>query len=129
MVWIKRVYDLPEKDDGIRFLVDRLWPRGMKKEALQLGGWLRDVAPSDGLRRWFAHDPAKWKEFQRRYWEELDANPEAWRPLLEAARRGNATFLYSAHDAEHNNAAALEAYLEERMAEVGQKEEKWLRNQ
>lgn len=119
MVWIKRVYDLPEKDDGIRFLVDRLWPRGLKKEALRVDGWLKEVAPSDGLRRWFAHDPAKWKEFQRRYWEELDANPEAWRPLLEAARRGNATFLYSARDAEHNNSMAIKAYLEGRMAEVG----------
>ncbi len=84
-----------------------------------MDGWLKEVAPSDGLRRWFAHDPAKWKEFQRRYWEELDANPEAWRPLLEAARRGNATFLYSARDAEHNNSMAIKAYLEGRMAEVG----------
>jgi uncharacterized protein YeaO (DUF488 family) len=85
----------------------------VKREALDLDGWLKDVAPSDALRRWFGHDPARWDEFRRRYFTELDGKSEAWRPILEAARRGNVTLLYSARDAEHNNAVALKAYLEE----------------
>jgi uncharacterized protein YeaO (DUF488 family) len=88
----------------------------MKKENLIMDGWLKEAAPSNDLRRWFAHDPAKWDEFQRRYRAELDANPSAWEPLLEASRRGNATLLYSARDTEHNNAFALKSYLEERNA-------------
>jgi len=112
MIRVKRVYDAPEPEDGARFLVDRLWPRGVKREALQLEGWLKELAPSDELRRWFGHDPARWEAFQRRYFAELDARPEVWEPLLEAARRGNLTLLYAARDAEHNNAVALKAYLE-----------------
>lgn len=112
MIRVKRVYDPPDPDDGQRFLVERLWPRGVKKEALALDGWLREVAPSDGLRRWFGHDPAKWEEFRRRYFQELDARPEAVRPLLEAARRGNVTLLFSARDTAHNNAVVLRDYLE-----------------
>jgi uncharacterized protein YeaO (DUF488 family) len=111
VIQIKRVYDPPEAGDGIRFLVDRLWPRGVKKEDLPLDGWLKDVAPSNDLRRWFGHDPAKWDEFQRRYFAELEDKPEAWQPILEAAQEGSVTLLYSAWDAEHNNAAALLAYL------------------
>jgi uncharacterized protein YeaO (DUF488 family) len=119
MIQIKRVYDPLAPEDGARFLVDRLWPRGVKKEALRVDGWLKEVAPSDVLRRWFGHDPTKWAEFQRRYSSELAARPEAWQPILKAARRGNVTLLYGAHDRQHNNAVALKAYLEERMAEVG----------
>jgi len=115
MICVKRVYDAPATDDGARFLVERLWPRGMKKEALHMDGWPKDVAPSDALRRWFGHDPAKWAEFRRRYTVELDDNRAAWEPILEAARQGNVTLLYSAHDVEHNNALALKAYLEERL--------------
>ena len=115
MIQVKRVYDPPQMDDGARFLVDRLWPRGVKREALQLDGWLKDVAPSDSLRCWFNHDVVRWSEFQRRYFAELDGKPEAWWPLLEAAREGNVTLLYSARDQEHNNAVALKAYLEERL--------------
>ncbi|HUJ12059.1 MAG TPA: DUF488 domain-containing protein [Verrucomicrobiae bacterium] len=111
----KRVYDKPAKTDGRRFLVERLWPRGMKKEALQMDAWLKEAAPSDKLRRWFGHDPARWKGFQRRYRAELDAHAETWQPLLEAARNGDVTLLYSAHDTEHNNAAVLRAYLLERL--------------
>lgn len=77
MIRVKRVYEAPDAADGLRFLVDRLWPRVVKREGLNLDGWLKDVAPSDALRRWFAHDPAKWDEFQRRYAQELDANPQA----------------------------------------------------
>lgn len=115
---VKRVYDPPEADDGARFLVERLWPRGFSKASLRLDGWLRDVAPSHELRRWFGHDPARWEEFRRRYFAELDAKPEAWRPLLEAARRGPVTLLYSARDTEHNNAVALRDYLQARMGET-----------
>lgn len=115
MIKVKRVYNLLESDDGARFLVDRLWPRGMKKEALRLDGWLKDVAPSDELRRWFGHDPARWDEFQRRYFDELDRRPDAWRPLVEAARRGDVTLLFAARDADRNNAVALKDYLEARV--------------
>lgn len=111
MVRVRRVYDPPDPKDGTRFLVERLWPRGMKKESLKMDGWLKEVAPSDALRRWFSHDPAKWNEFRRRYWAELDAREEAWHPILEAASRGPVTLLYSARDTEHNNAVALKAYL------------------
>jgi uncharacterized protein YeaO (DUF488 family) len=112
MIRLKRVYEAAEVADGTRYLVERLWPRGMRKEALSLDGWLKDVAPSDALRRWFGHDPARWQEFQRRYAAELDTRPDAWRPILAADRRGTVTLLYSAHDTEHNNAAALQAYVE-----------------
>jgi uncharacterized protein YeaO (DUF488 family) len=111
MITIKRVYDRPEPIDGTRFLVERLWPRGMKKDTLRLDGWLKEVAPSDALRRWFGHDTAKWQEFQRRYFAELDSKPEAWQPILKAAQRGNVTLLYSARDTAHNNAVALKAYI------------------
>jgi len=111
MIRIKRVYEGAEPDDGARFLVDRLWPRGIKREALALDGWLREDAPSDELRHWFGHDAEKWEEFQRRYAAELDARPESWQPLVAAARRGNVTLLYSSRERQHNNAVALMAYL------------------
>jgi uncharacterized protein YeaO (DUF488 family) len=112
MIRLKRVYEPPSAEDGERYLVERLWPRGMSRQSLHLSSWLRDVAPSAELRVWFGHDPAKWAEFRRRYFRELDAHPEAWKPLLEAARRGTVTLLFSARDAEHNNAVALKEYLE-----------------
>jgi uncharacterized protein YeaO (DUF488 family) len=115
MVYVKRVYDRPEPTDGARLLVERLWPRGMKKEALHMALWSKEAAPSDALRRWFGHDPAKWEEFQRRYFAELDSKPEAWRPILEAAHRGHITLLYSARDLEHNNAVVLKSYLEQHL--------------
>lgn len=115
MIRTKRVYEAAELEDGTRFLVERLWPRGMKKEALHMDAWLKDVAPSDGVRRWFGHDPSKWSEFRRRYFEELEGRPEAIQPILEAGRLGNVTLLYSAHDTEHNNAVALREYLAERL--------------
>jgi uncharacterized protein YeaO (DUF488 family) len=111
----KRVYDVPAKSDGTRFLVERLWPRGTKKESLRIRAWLKDVAPSNALRKWFAHDPKKWLEFQHRYRKELDAHRTAWQPLLEAAHKGNITLVYSARDTEHNNAIVLRAYLEEKL--------------
>ena len=115
MIRIKRAYEEAAPEDGRRFLVDRLWPRGIKKEALPLDGWLKEVAPSDELRRWFGHEPERWAEFQRRYAAELDAQPESWQPLLEAARQGDVTLVYAARDEEHNNAAALRSYLEKKL--------------
>lgn len=113
MLKIKRVYEEAKAGDGARFLVDRLWPRGMKKEKLNMKAWMKDVAPSPNLRQWFGHDPRKWKEFQHRYQAELEANPDAWKPILEAAKRGNVTLLYSARDTEHNSALVLKSFLEE----------------
>jgi len=91
-------------------LVERLWPRGVKKSTLKIESWLKDVAPSTKLRKWFSHDPAKWEEFRRRYFAELNTNPDAWQPLLVAARHGTVTLVYSSHDTEHNNAVALEEF-------------------
>jgi uncharacterized protein YeaO (DUF488 family) len=117
MIHTKRVYELPSSEDGARFLVDRLWPRGVKKEQLRLDGWYKDVAPSSQLRTWFGHNPDRWKEFKQRYFAELDRNPEAWLPLVELAHGLNITLLYSARDQEHNNAVALKEYLEARLQE------------
>jgi uncharacterized protein YeaO (DUF488 family) len=115
MILIKRVYDAPGPDDGARFLVDRLWPRGIKREALKLDGWLKEVAPSDDLRHWYGHEPDKWPEFQQRYFAELDGKPETWQPILEAARQENVTLLFSSREININNAVALKAYLEKRL--------------
>lgn len=115
MIQLKRAYEPASKEDGRRFLVERLWPRGVKKELLTVEAWLKDVAPSTQLRQWFSHDPEKWGEFQRRYKAELEQHPEVCDPLLEAARSGTVTLVYSSHDTEHNNAVALRGYLEARL--------------
>jgi uncharacterized protein YeaO (DUF488 family) len=107
---VARAYD-DELPGGRRFLVDRVWPRGVRKEGLHLEAWLRDVAPSTELRRWFGHEPERWAEFRRRYAAELDANPEAWRPLLDAARAGDVVLLFGAKDPERNNAVVLREHL------------------
>jgi uncharacterized protein YeaO (DUF488 family) len=112
MLALKRAYDPAAPSDGKRFLVERLWPRGIKKTDLKLDAWIKDAAPSDALRRWFAHDPAKWAEFRRRYFQELDGRGDALAPIRASARRGRVTLIYSAHDTEHNNALALKEYLE-----------------
>lgn len=112
MIALKRVYEPAVSGDGARFLVERLWPRGIKKADLQLDAWLKEAAPSTELRKWFSHDPEKWPEFQRRYRRELTSRPQAWQPILAAARRGPVTLLYSSHDAEHNNARALRLFLQ-----------------
>jgi uncharacterized protein YeaO (DUF488 family) len=119
MIEIARVYDHPRKctKSGSRYLVERLWPRGMKKESLQLDGWLRNVAPSGALRKWYGHEVKRWPEFRKRYLAELRENPEAWQPLLDAARRGNGnlTLLYSARDTEHNSALLLRDFLNSKL--------------
>jgi uncharacterized protein YeaO (DUF488 family) len=111
MITTERVYEKQARRGGY-YLVERLWPRGIRKESLRLDGWLREVAPSTELRRWFSHDPDKWSEFRRRYFAELDRNRQAWQPLADAARRGPVTLLYSSRDTEHNNAVALKDYLD-----------------
>lgn len=114
VIQLKRVYEPATPEDGTRFLVERLWPRGVKKESLRFDAWLKDVAPSTELRQWFAHDPAKWEDFQRRYFAELGANAEALAPIRRAIRKGPVTLLFSSHDVAHNNAVALKRYLTSR---------------
>lgn len=104
---IKRVYEEPDASDGKRILVDRLWPRGLTKERAKVDLWLKDVAPSNDLRKWFSHDPAKWQEFQSRYREELRKNKEQFALLKQEAAKGPATLLYGAKDEQHNEAVVL----------------------
>jgi uncharacterized protein YeaO (DUF488 family) len=111
----KRVYEKPAPSDGRRLLIDLVWPRGLKKNDLALDGWLKEVAPSGRLRRWFGHDPRKWREFRRRYFAELRAKSETWAPILARARESNVALLYGARDAEHNNATALKEFLTGRL--------------
>ncbi len=118
MIQLKRVYDEPGPHDGMRFLVERLWPRGIRKADLRTDGWQKDAGPSSQLRKWFGHDPRKWEEFQQKYFGELNTRPAAWEPILKAAQRGTITLLYSSHDTEHNNAVALKSYLEAKLAHV-----------
>ena len=108
---LKRAYEAHQRSDGRRYLVDRLWPRGIAKADLAIEDWLKDVAPTQALRRWFNHDPKKWDEFRRRYFAELDAHPDTWKPLLTAAAKHHVTLLFGAKDTEHNNAVALAQYL------------------
>lgn len=114
MIRIKRTYEPRTRADGRRILVERLWPRGLKKEALQAQAWLKAVAPSTQLRKWFGHRPERWQEFRRRYKKELRANSDAWSPILHASQRGTVTLLYSAHDVEHNGAVVLREFLTNR---------------
>jgi uncharacterized protein YeaO (DUF488 family) len=114
MIRLKRVYEKPSRDDGLRVLVDRLWPRGLTKERAALSLWLKDVAPSAELRKWFGHDPARWKGFQARYREELADRKEALKLLRQKAREETVTLLYGARDEEHNEALVLKKVLEGR---------------
>ena len=114
MIQLRRVYERADPADGFRVLVDRIWPRGLKKEQAAIDLWLKEVAPSPELRKWFGHDPEKWDEFRRRYARELDGKPDAVRLLQEKSRRGTLTLVFGARDAEHSNAAALKGYLDAR---------------
>jgi uncharacterized protein YeaO (DUF488 family) len=111
MITLKRAYEPASPADGRRVLVERLWPRGIAKADLGVDEWLKEVAPSTQLRKWFRHDPHKWNEFRRRYFRELDSRPNAWKSILSAARRAKITLIYSAHDTQHNNAVALRDFL------------------
>lgn len=119
MIRCKRVYEPVDAADGERVLVDRLWPRGCKKESLALCAWLKDVAPSDTLRKGFCHDPALFDEFRLLYRAELAAHPERWQGLLERAGKGTLTLLFAARDERHNNARVLAEFLEEELERRG----------
>jgi uncharacterized protein YeaO (DUF488 family) len=114
MVKIKRVYEEPAPQDGVRLLVDRLWPRGLSKERARLERWLKEIAPSEELRRWFGHDPAKWQEFRLRYREELSAQRELVDELRKLAAEETVTLLFAAHDEERNNAVVLKELIEKK---------------
>lgn len=116
---VKRIYAPPSDEDGTRILVDRLWPRGVKRHSGVVDLWFKDVAPTSSLRRWFAHDPGLWEEFVRRYFAELEQHPQAWLPLIELTARDRITLLYAAKDKRHNNAVALADYLIRHMAPTG----------
>ena len=110
----KRAYDDPAANDGYRVLVDKLWPRGVSKEAAQLDQWCKELAPSDDLRKWFDHDPDKWQDFRKRYFAELEGCGEALDDLLGRVRDGRVTLVYGAKDEAHNNAVALRDYLKDK---------------
>ena len=112
-VKLKRVYEPAAPEDGVRILVDRLWPRGMTKQAAAVDEWLRDVAPSTTLRKWFAHEPRRWRGFEQRYFRELDGKPEVVTRLRELMAGGKLTLVFGARDLEMNNAVALRHYLEQ----------------
>jgi uncharacterized protein YeaO (DUF488 family) len=117
LIQIRRAYEAPAAGDGVRYLVDRLWPRGVRRESLLIAAWLRDAAPSSGLCKWFNHDPALWEEFKQRYFEELEQHPAGWQELLQAARERRITLVYGARDVQHNNAAALKQFLDQKLRE------------
>lgn len=115
---LKRVYAQPSQDDGYRILVDRLWPRGFSREMLKIDQWMREVAPSDALRKWFSHDPKKWEDFLKRYKKELNTN-EAFQKLVELVKnKETVTLVYSAKDEEHNQAVALKMFIEEELKKL-----------
>lgn len=115
MIAVKRAYESAASSDGVRMLVDRVWPRGVTKEKLHVDSWVKNVAPSTPLRKWFGHDPDRWDEFQHRYFAELAGKKEVWTPILDAAKKHKVTLVYGARDEEHNNAVALQAFLHRRL--------------
>lgn len=115
MIRLKRAYDDPSRQDGLRILVERLWPRGVSKEKAAVDLWLKDLAPSTELRKWFDHDPEKWKEFCKRYWSELGEKKDLLKLLKYRTTEGNVTLVFAASDVERNSAVALKEYLEEKM--------------
>ena len=114
MIKLKRAYEKPSRDDGLRILVERLWPRGLTKERAAVDLWLKEVAPSPELRKWFGHEPARWEQFQKRYWKELEEKQEAVQLLKKKGKQGTVALVYAARDEEHNGALALKRFLEGR---------------
>jgi uncharacterized protein YeaO (DUF488 family) len=114
-IWLRRAYDEPTRNDGFRVLIDRLWPRGVTKDEARIDLWMRDIAPSDDLRRWFGHDPARWEEFEARYRAELTDKGDEVDQLVERAANRRVTLVYGAHDKRHNNAVVLRELLDERL--------------
>ena len=119
MVKIKRVYDPPSHDDGKRILIDRLWPRGLKKEDARIDEWIKELAPSTELRKWFGHDPEKWEGFKKRFFSEIHERQDLIDGIIDAARKGAVTLLYGSKEKRFNNATALKEYLEARMSVHG----------
>lgn len=115
MIKLARIYQSPSSDKGYRVLVDRLWPRGISKKEAQLDLWLKEIAPSDDLRKWFDHDPQKWEEFAKRYREELAERSDELKELVSKAKDTSVILLYAAKDEEHNNAVVLKEYIEEKL--------------
>lgn len=115
-ILLKRAYDPADPGDGFRILVDRLWPRGLSRESAKIDLWLKSIAPSNELRKWYQHDPEKWPEFRKRYFAELDANRAAVTELINHLKRQNVTFLFGTKDLQYNNAAALKTYVESKLA-------------
>lgn len=113
-IQVKRAYDKPQKSDGCRVLIDRIWPRGVRKEDLTLDEWLKTLAPSTELRQWFGHDPQKWDEFRNRYFQELDAHPDEIQKLRAKARKETLTIVFGSKEERFNDATALKEYLESR---------------
>ncbi len=109
---LKRAYEIPSQSDGCRILVDGLWPRGLSKQDARVDLWPKEAAPSTELRRWFNHEPDKWEEFKRRYFEELRAREESLEPILERVRAGRVTFIFASRELRFNNAVALKEYVE-----------------
>ena len=112
MIKLKRIYEKPLKEDGFRILVERLWPRGFTKGRAAINLWLKDIAPSSELRKWFGHDPARWEEFRNRYWAELTEKKELSASLKQKSKQGTVTLIYSSSDEKHNSAVALKMFLE-----------------
>jgi uncharacterized protein YeaO (DUF488 family) len=115
MLKIKRVYEPPGTGDGLRVLVDRLWPRGLSKDRAHVGLWMKEIAPSDALRKWFGHDPARWEVFRGRYLAELEGKKEMARMLAQKAEKGGVTLLFGAKDAERNQAVVLKEFIAKMM--------------
>ncbi len=112
MIRLKRVYEKPAKEDGLRILVERLWPRGFTKQKAKVDLWLKDIAPSTELRKWFGHDPAKWEQFRKRYEAELKRKTDSLKLLRQKAKEGTITLVFAARDEKHNNAVVLKRFLE-----------------
>jgi uncharacterized protein YeaO (DUF488 family) len=122
MIKIKRVYDKPSRDDGRRILIDRLWPRGLTKEGAAIDEWLKEAAPSNELRKWFGHDPAKWAVFRKRFFSELLGHEDVVEGIISAARKGTVTLLFGSKEERINNAVALKEYIESRMKASARKQ-------
>jgi uncharacterized protein YeaO (DUF488 family) len=116
MLKIKRVYDPPSRDDGKRILVDRLWPRGLKKENARIDEWIKEIGPSTELRKWFSHDPEKWEEFKRRFFKELQKNGETVDRVIATAKKSTVTLLFGSREERYNNALALKEFIESRIS-------------